>query len=306
MPWDQYTQLLGIHPAVFFGAYPDPTTLAELLTTHHVRLFVDLTSAAEALPSYTLPPGVTRWSVPVVDQLTLADATAVALTQRIVALATPTYIHCRGGHGRAAVIAALVYGYYYNVSADKALTAIHTAHGARLKMDAKWRRLGAPQTALQKEQVKRLLAPYDFYGRASPFSNFSAHPVKSRRWGVTFVTSEALFQVFKLGDNPPQAELVRFAGMGGPDTAKAAGRRVKLRHDWEEVKYARMVETLTDKFRCNPEIGAVIAATGIQPIYEHTTNDAIWGDGGAGRTGLNYLGHAWAHVRRELLRSKEF
>lgn len=65
------------------------------------------------------------------------------------------YIHCRGGHGRSAMIAAIVIAIVNNdISANDALLVVFGAHQSRKVMKPKWRFLGAPQTRSQKEFVR--------------------------------------------------------------------------------------------------------------------------------------------------------
>lgn len=144
------------------------------------------------------------------------------------------------------------------------------------------------------------LEPFDFYGRDSCLSNFSAHRVRSARWGVTFPNAEAYFHAFKLGDTPTALELKPYLRDVTPSTIKSVGRRSYLRPDWEEVKYDRMVEILRDKVACNPDVKQFLLALGIRPIFEHTSRDWVWGDGGDSRRGRNLLGKAWAEVRTTL------
>jgi ribA/ribD-fused uncharacterized protein len=188
-----------------------------------------------------------------------------------------------------------------NQPGDVALAVIHAAHQARPVMDPKWRRMGAPQTAVQKHQVQRLLKPHDFYTRASPFTNFSNHLVMSSTFNRQFFNSEALYQAYKCVSTD-QATIEKLAATTAPKTAKAIGRKCQLRSDWETVKFDCMCQTLLDKVRSNPELVQTVLVTGIQPIFEHTTNDNVWGDNGD-RTGQNLLGKAWWSIRMLLITS---
>lgn len=59
------------------------------------------------------------------------------------------YIHCKGGHGRGATIAAIIYARITQCSSDEALQDIYNAHQNRIVMKPKWRKLGAPQRVKQ-------------------------------------------------------------------------------------------------------------------------------------------------------------
>lgn len=63
------------------------------------------------------------------------------------------YIHCLGGHGRSATIAAILYGRIMQCAPEKAISAVYTAHQQRTEMKPQWRKLGAPQRDKQKELV---------------------------------------------------------------------------------------------------------------------------------------------------------
>lgn len=67
------------------------------------------------------------------------------------------YIHCKGGHGRSPMIAAILYGILENKCPEEALEYIKASHQTRITMDPKWRRLGAPQRNRQKEIVRYYL-----------------------------------------------------------------------------------------------------------------------------------------------------
>ena len=66
------------------------------------------------------------------------------------------YIHCLGGHGRSATIAAILYGHIMKCTSQEAIKAVYTAHQQRTEMKPQWRKLGAPQ----REKQKQLVANY--------------------------------------------------------------------------------------------------------------------------------------------------
>jgi hypothetical protein len=138
---------------LYFGRYPDRDDL-DLLKKLGVTLIVDLTNKSEMMRPYHWD--MERIHVPCVDQSILPDEHAIHLVETIAAKQKITYIHCKGGHGRSAVIACLLYKFLTQCSAEEALTTIHHAHQTRKNLKPKFRRLGAPQTKIQREQVKRL------------------------------------------------------------------------------------------------------------------------------------------------------
>ena len=86
------------------------------------------------------------------------------------------------------------------------------------------------------------------------------------------------------------------------------GRKVQLRHDWEEVKYRLMVDICYAKFTQNPELKEILLSTGDETLVENTTgwHDNIWGNCECPRCinkeGKNLLGKALMEVR-ELIRN---
>lgn len=130
-----------------------------------------------------------------------------------------------------------------------------------------------------------------FYG--GPFSNFAHSPITID--GKEYPTVEHWFQASK-APTPVGHEYVRAAP--DPGSAKALGRSIRLRHDWEVVKVAIMLRGLREKFRI-PEYAHALRSTGTLPIYEDSPTDAVWGIGADGN-GRNLLGLCLEIVRAEL------
>lgn len=154
-----------------------------------------------------------------------------------------------------------------------------------------------------------------FYG--GPFSNFVGGPFEitaphlwlpaPHRYTASYLTIEHFFQASK-AETLSSHEFVRQAE--GPWEAKAAGRSVPMREDWDAphadydgnpVKYGYMLIGLRVKF-AQPEFRDQLLATGNRQIAEDSPTDDIWGirDKRGGLTGQNLLGRALMQVRREL------
>lgn len=144
-----------------FGKYPTEDE-AIALSTAGYTLFVDLTTKAEITwPPYKIPENVTRLSHPIPDRQPIGK-TAQEKVQYEWVLSQilnerdsgrRVYIHCRGGHGRSATMAAVAYSLGTGCDAQEALKAVKEAHKTRTVMSDKMRKLGAPQTASQKRFV---------------------------------------------------------------------------------------------------------------------------------------------------------
>ena len=144
--------------------------------------------------------------------------------------------------------------------------------------------------------------PLLFWG--GEFSNFVGPPMLMiHPWTgqpEEYMTVEHYFQANKATDIEAH-ETIRLAG--GPGTAKFIGNSIKLRDDWEEVKYSVMLEALKVKFTSTPEWERVLDSTGDRYIAEESPEDAIWGIYDAESddyTGANMLGLALMEVREWL------
>lgn len=135
--------------------------------------------------------------------------------------------------------------------------------------------------------------PIDFYG--GPFSNFAASPIEMNvGWGFhEYPTVEHAFQAAKAVTDDDHQE-IRMAP--SPSIAKTIGRRIKLRPDWEEMKYEIMLDLLRAKFAI-PYFRSELLATGDREIREDSPTDRVWG---ARDGGQNLLGKALMQVRSEI------
>lgn len=84
-----------------------------------------------------------------------------------------------------------------------------------------------------------------------------------------------------------------------PSEAKAAGRKIDLRSDWEEVKSQIMYEIVQAKFNQNPDLKEKLLATGDEHLEEgNTWGDTTWGT--VNGIGENRLARILMKVRKEL------
>lgn len=93
--------------------------------------------------------------------------------------------------------------------------------------------------------------------------------------GLVFGNSEAAFQAMKTTDLDIRKSFTNLSG----SKAKRLGRQVKLRPDWEEVKFDIMVDILIAKFSQNKALADLLISTGDAWIVENTTgwHDNVWG-----------------------------
>lgn len=111
--------------------------------------------------------------------------------------------------------------------------------------------------------------------------------------GITYRNNEAAFQAQKTLENRE-----RFSNMN-PSEAKRAGRRVKLRPDWEEIKFNEMYNIVKAKFIQNHDLLVMLLNTGNEELIEgNNWGDRIWGC--VNGVGQNNLGKILMKVREEL------
>lgn len=139
----------------------------------------------------------------------------------------------------------------------------------------------------------------------SCFSNF--YPCEVQYDGLTYKSSEAAWQSLKTLDYEIRKEFVNLS----PASAKKRGRRVKLRADWEDVKYPLMIDICYAKFLQNVDIKRVLLSTGDEILEEDTTgwHDNEWGNCSCyackNIEGKNLLGKVLMVVRKELRNNEE-
>jgi len=154
---------------VLFGSYPyPPKSYLKQLHQLGIDVFVSLVAKGETtrdgtpLEDYTayLNEDDLQVEFPISDRRTPKNLTSLKkMLRRLSKLLTDghrLYIHCRGGHGRAGLICALLLRVHLGYTPDTALEYVKKQHRTRVKMEPRFRKMGAPQTAKQKEFVRTL------------------------------------------------------------------------------------------------------------------------------------------------------
>jgi ribA/ribD-fused uncharacterized protein len=110
--------------------------------------------------------------------------------------------------------------------------------------------------------------------------------------GMHYGNAEAAFQAQKCVD---KTDKYKFIALNGAQ-AKAMGRRVELREDWDAVKLGVMYEVLQAKFAQNPELYNQLKDTGTEEIVEgNWWYDKYWGV--CNGEGENHLGKLLMWIR---------
>lgn len=139
-----------------------------------------------------------------------------------------------------------------------------------------------------------------FTGRFRWLSNFFETPIVYD--GMTFPSVENAFQAAKTTNRLTR---LNFCGQVRPNQAKAMGRQLTLRSDWEDVKEQVMLDCLRNKFAAGTTLAQLLVDTGKEPLKEgNTWHDNTWGDCKCERCvdikGQNLLGKLLMQVRDEL------
>ena len=157
---------------------------------------------------------------------------------------------------------------------------------------------------------------YDVKDKYGEFSNFYESRIVID--GITYKTVEHYFQSQKFTHNPDYMKLIidsdtpmkckllasqkpyfrgakwrhiTKTGVLINDTIKKYNEEgLKIREDWEKVKDNIMYEGIKAKFTQNKNLFKLLKETEGKMLYEHTTKDKYWGDGGGEGKGKNMLG----------------
>lgn len=132
-----------------------------------------------------------------------------------------------------------------------------------------------------------------FQGEYRWLSNFYECPIKFE--GDTYQSTEAAFQAAKCQN---KAQRIQFFNLN-PSEAKAKGRHVKLRGDWECIKEDVMYLVCKYKFTQYKDLMQKLINTKDQQLIEgNTWNDTYWGM--CNGIGKNKLGKILMKIREEI------
>ena len=156
-----------IKEKALFGSYPSENAVKEL-ECNGVKYFVNLTYENEDRISqyhtdnYVINYQIKDRSIP--DDLLSFTQFIIHLSGIIknLKIGDKMYIHCKGGHGRSGLVVACLICNLFNYSAYESLKYTTKCHSNRLVMRDKWRRIGAPQTYIQKKFVHQLFRPINY------------------------------------------------------------------------------------------------------------------------------------------------
>ncbi len=139
------------------------------------------------------------------------------------------------------------------------------------------------------------------------------------KWRHTFLSNgyiepdgsfvEREYQAAKAADPADAERILACAKPFGEGGAKRLGQSIRVRTDWEEIKYQTMVRLILAKFLDHPELAQQLLETGDALLVEgNTWHDNTWGNCVCGSRdrpacvawGDNWLGQILMNVREAL------
>lgn len=132
-----------------------------------------------------------------------------------------------------------------------------------------------------------------FSGNYEFLSNFYLSKITFE--GIEYPTVEHAFQAAK---SSSIMDRIIISSVRSPGEAKALGRNLDLRSDWESVKDGIMHQLLKLKFSSDPLKGLLVRTVGSILIEGNTWGDRYWGCDGYGE---NELGQLLMQVRGDII-----
>lgn len=129
--------------------------------------------------------------------------------------------------------------------------------------------------------------------KGSFLSNFYESSVELD--SIVYRNAEAAYQAMKSNDNLVRLKFINLNGA----SAKALGKRIELRKDWNDIKLDVMYKVVKNKFTQNPTLTKLLVDTNDKVIIEgNTWGDIYWGM--CKGEGENHLGKILMKVREEI------
>ena len=281
-----------------FGSYPSNEQV-KILENMGIKYIIDLTCEGEKVTKYQT--GVEVIKYPIKDNNAPTNIKKFCqFIIKIVNIITSNniYIHCRGGHGRAGLLVSCLLCHIYHYSPEKSLKLTNEYHNNRTIMRNIWRKVGSPQTRIQKTFVYKLFKPLYFYkayknGPSAGLSNYSKHPIKLENIGVFENSQKVYYSIKYNNDKKCINKLLHQKTLGFIYNKKSPD-------NWDLKKKNVMKQVLLKKIQQHTQIKQNLINTGFRKIIYNAKNDEYWGIGIG--NGDNVLGELWEEIRFDLLK----
>ena len=142
---------------LYYGIHP-----SKVFPTFKINYIIDLTELKE-FPDFDLKnnSSIKYIRFPIKDCKAPSIEYLIKIVNKILELDGVIYIACKGGHGRSGMIAACIIGKIKKLSSEDALNLINNEWRAQRDMSylsPKIKKLGSPQTRVQKNIVRKFLS----------------------------------------------------------------------------------------------------------------------------------------------------
>ena len=296
-----------IKKRALFGCYPTQNDVDELYR-NGVRYFVNLTEIGESrIFPYSVRPDCKEIKFPIRDHsLPRYWKPFSEFIHRISTIITELpplhkiYIHCRGGHGRAGMVVAILLCRILKVDPIDAIKKTTEYHALRPNIKEKWKAIGSPHEYRQRAFVYRYFEPLNLYRIQykeeydSGFSRFSVHPfdVEGKRYSCL---EGALLDELSKKTNCPASRAggtIDFTSLNGKEAftirkifdAIRCEKKKKLENkdtQWSRVRYSILKRLLLLKLDQHPHIKEKLLSSGFRQITMLARGNFTWpsGDG---------------------------
>ncbi len=194
----------AVRPTLWFGPYPTQTHV-EQLEAAGVRAFINVTRPDELLDPYV--SSYSSLSIPIEDNSVPDDVPSfcqqMAELSRVLRGGTHMYVHCKGGHGRSGMVAAILLVLSEDIPPSDAIAAVTEAHRTRPALREFWRKRPCPHLHAQRKFIYRIFSPLYWAPNTPIASNKglcpdSPHPVELAH-GTFHTTSSAVKALSSMG-----------------------------------------------------------------------------------------------------------
>ena len=157
---NKYNVSVFYNQKILFGGYPTQTMVNKLEKDLSVKWFVDLTTDHEIREKYKCVSSK-YMSYPIEDRKIPVDYTTfksfIAELSTVIQNMEDTdrmYIHCRGGHGRSGMVAAVLLCILEDINSETSIVKITQSHKNRPNLSKKWVRSFCPNDKEQRDFIR--------------------------------------------------------------------------------------------------------------------------------------------------------
>ena len=142
----------------------------------------------------------------------------------------------------------------------------------------------------------------NFSGDYSFLSNFYISPimyfVDLVEMEIPFPSSENAYQFAKIEPNEVTINIISEFQLCTPGQSKRKGQKLKIRKNWDEIKFSIMEKILRSKFEDDFLCYKLLATDNQELVEGNNWGDRIWGV--CNGTGSNHLGKILMKIRKDL------